>query len=419
MKYLPVLLFLHVQALAADLFVTPEGAGARDGSSAGNAASGSAISAVFDEMAPGDRLLLGPGDYAGIRLTLNAGGAPGKPKVLEGAAGTTFSSDWSIEKPEKGSTAITLAPGLSHVVFRNFAVRHHCFAIRAQPSKEAPRTGLGFEGISIEQVRHGFYLSDCDDMTISRCAMKRYSKHGFRFDQGCDRVLVNDCSADCSEGDPLWETKTEVFTFGFVLSEGGVGNTAFRFEDCVSRNNMKSNQTVKYTNGDGFVAEGNSSDVSFLRCRALRNQDGGFDIKVKDAKFTDCIAIGHRRDFRIWNGATLKNCFGGWSQTGLWTKGGGAVVAEGCTFFGHRKFGVEMEEMSSAPLTLSNCLIGSAEPDYAAWLGGFKGAAGTVVAKSAEEFGFAKADPAWDGTGKAMDSVKFPDKGFSSARMAR
>lgn len=416
MKYLPALLFLHAQALAADFFVTPEGAGSRDGSSRENAAPGAAISGLFDQMAAGDRLLLGPGDYAGVRLTLSRGGTAGKPKVLEGAAGVTFTSDWSIEQPDKGSTAITLAPGLSHVVFKNFAVRHHCFAIRAQPSKEAPRTGLGFENISIEQVRHGFYLSDCDDMMLSRCTMKRYSKHGFRFDQGCDRVTLKECSADCSEGDPVWETKTEVFTFGFVLSEGGVGNTAFRFEDCVARNNMKSNQTVKYTNGDGFVAEGNSSDVSFLRCRALRNQDGGFDIKVKDAKFIDCVAIGHRRDFRIWNGATLKNCFGGWSQTGLWTKGGGAVAAEGCTFFGHRKSGVEIEDKSSAPLTLSHCLMGSAEPDYVAAIGGFEGAGSTVVAKSAAELGFARPDPAWDGTGKAMDSAKFPDKGYSSAR---
>jgi hypothetical protein len=418
MKSLPAILFLHSQVLAADLFVTPDGSGTRDGSGAANAAPGTSISSLFDKMAAGDRLLLAPGDYRGVNLTLNSGGSQGKPKIIEGATGVMFTSNWSIGKPGKGSTAITLAPGLSDVVLRNLSIRHHCFAVRANPSKESPRNRLTFENISIEQVRHGFYLSDCDDMTFSGCTMKRYSKHGFRFDQGCDRVVLKGCIADCSEGDPVWETKTEVFPFGFNLNDAGAPNTGFLFEDCVAKNNIKSNQTVKYTNGDGFVAEGNSSSVAFVRCHALRNQDGGFDIKVKDAKFTDCIATGHRRDFRIWRSATLTNCFAGWSQTGLWTKGG-PVVAEGCTFFAHRKSGVEVEDKAPGPLILTNCLIASEEPEFTASVGRFEGADSTIMAKSAAELGFSKPDPGWDGNGEAMNSPKFPGKGFSSARIAR
>ena len=370
MKSLLAILLLHSGALAADLFVTPEGSGARDGSNVENAAPGGSISGLFDTMAPGDRLLLAAGDYPGISLSLRSGGSPGKPKVLEGVAGTRLSSNWSIDKPEKGSTAITLAPGLSDVVLKNLSISRHCFAIRANPSEEAPRVRLIFENLSIEQVRHGFYLSDCDDLTLSGCVMKRYSKHGFRFDQGCDRVILRSCVADCSEGDPVWETKTEVFPFGFLVGDGGTPSTGFLFEDCIAKNHIKSNQTVKYTNGDGFVAEGNNSDLAFVRCRALRNQDGGFDIKVKDMKFTDCIATGHRRDFRIWRSATLKNCFAGWSQTGLWTKSG-PVVAERCTFFGHRKSGVELEDKAPGPLALTNCLLASDEPKYTASIGRF------------------------------------------------
>lgn len=418
MKSLPALLLLHSAAVAGDLFVTPDGSGARDGSSAANAAPGASISSLFEAMAPGDRLLLASGDYAGITLTLRSGGTPGKPKVIEGAAGARLSSEWAIGNPEKGSAAITLAPGLSDVVFKNLAIRHHCFAVRANPSKDAPRARLAFENITIEQVRHGFYLSDCDELTLSGCTMKRYSKHGFRFEQGCDRVTVKGCLADCSEGDPVWETKTEVFPFGFLVGDGGAPGTGILFEDCVARNNIKSNQTVKYTNGDGFVVEGNNSDISFVRCRALRNQDGGFDIKVKDARFTDCIAIGHRRDFRIWQSATLKNCFAGWSQTGLWTKGG-PVVAEGCTFFGHRKSGVEIEDKALGPLTLVNCLISSDEREYTASIGKFQGADSTIVAKNAAGLGLSKPDPGWDGNGDAMNSSKFPGKGYSSSRLTR
>ncbi len=369
-------------------------------------------------MAAGDRLLLAAGDYRGLKITLTSGGLPGKPKVIEGAPGSTLTSDWSVEKPDKGSTAITLAPGLSHVVFKNLSISRHCFAIRATPSKVTPRQHLSFENISIDQVRHGFYLADCDDTALLNCTAERYSKHGVRFDQGCDRVTVKGCVADCSEGDPVWETKTEVFPFGFILNDGGAPNTAVLFEDCVAKNNIKSNQTVKYTNGDGFVAEGNNREVAFIRCHAFRNQDGGFDIKVENARFTDCIATGHRRDFRVWRSATLKNCVAAWSQTGLWTKGG-LVTADGCTFFGHRKSAVEIEEKSSAPLTLTNCLVASAEPGHTPALGKFEGAETTVVAKTPAELGLSKPDPAWDGKGAAMDSSKFPGKGFNSARITR
>ena len=416
MKSLPILLFLTTTVVGAgDIFVSPEGAGARDGSDVANAAPGSEISSLFDRMSPGDRLLLGAGDYSGISIILRTGGSEGKPKVLEGVTGSFLGSNWTIEAPEKGSAAITLAPGLSDVVIRNVSIRHHCFGVRAQPSKEAPRARLAFEDIAIEQVRHGFYLSDCDDVLLARCTMKRYSKHGFRFEQGCDRVTVRHCIADCSEGDGVWETKTEVFPFGFLVGDGGVPNSSLRFEDCVARNNIKSNQTVKYTNGDGFVAEGKNRDVSYVRCRAFRNQDGGFDIKVKDATFTDCVSIGHRRDFRIWDGARLENCLAGWSQTGLWTKGG-TVIAKGVTFFGHSKSSVELDDAAAGRVALTDCLLGSGEPDYVASIGKYD-ADGTVVAKRADEAGFANGGKAWNGEGDAMNSSKFPGKGFSSVRV--
>jgi hypothetical protein len=417
MKLLLALVLLPAAtAGAADWFVTPGGSGARDGSSAADAAPAHALSGLFDRMAPADRLKLGPGDYADVSITLRTGGTPGKPKILEGEAGTRLTARWTIEKPDKGGAAITLAPGLSDVVIRNLSIARHGFAVRAQPAMDAPRARLAFENLAIEQVRHGFYLSDCDDLTLTGCTLKRYSKHGFRFEQGCDRVTVKGCVADCSEGDAAWETRTEVFPFGFLVGDGGAPSTRIRFEDCIARNHIKSNQTVKYPNGDGFVVEGNNRDVAFVRCRALRNQDGGFDIKVKDATFDSCIAIGHRRDFRIWSSARLKNCFAGGSQTGLWTKGG-PVVADGCTFLGHRKSAIELDDGVPGPVTLHDCLIASAAADFTASIGKYDGGNGTVVAKSPAEIGLPTSVQKWDGEGAAMNSSKFPAKGFSSQRI--
>ena len=405
---------------AADFHLSPAGSGTRDGSSAQNAAPGSSGSSLFnDKLQPGDRLLLGPGEYSGISFNLAKGGTKEKPKTLAGAPGTVFSSKWSIEKPDKGATAITLAPGASHIAVQNIGIRNYCFAVRANPSKDAPRAGLIFDNVDIDHVRHGFYLSDCDDLLITGCDMKRYSKHGFRFEQGCDRVTLKACVADCSEGDADWETKTEVFPFGFNINNGGAPNTVFLLEDCVAKNNIKSNQKAKYTNGDGFVAEANTSGVAFLRCHALRNQDGGFDIKVKDAEFTDCVATGHRRDFRVWASATLKNCFAGWSTTGFWTKGG-PIVVEGCTFIGHRKSSLEIEDNAPGPFTFTNCLLGSDEEKYTPMVGkDITLDASNVTAKPAASLGLGKADAKWDGTGTAGDSSAHPAKGYSSKRVSK
>lgn len=300
---------------AADFHVSPTGSGSADGRNPENAAAGASASRIFNEdLRPGDRLLLGAGTYQDLGLALATGGERGKPKIIESADGAVMVSSWSVTKPEKGATAITLAPGLQHVTLKNLSIHRYCIAIRADRAPENPRGHLVFENLSMERMRHGFYLSDCDDVAVSACKLKRYSKHGVRFEQGCDRVVLTGCEADCSEGDAVWETQTEVFPFGFRINDGGAPNTCFRFENCVARNHIKSNQTVKYTNGDGFVVEGNARDVSFHGCRALRNQDGGFDLKVDDVKLVDCVATGQRRDFRVWKSGTLTNCFGGWSR---------------------------------------------------------------------------------------------------------
>lgn len=392
-RHLLPLLGLSGCLCAADFHVSPADAGAAQ--------------EIFNKrMQPGDRMLLGAGIYQDLCLKLVTGGADGRPKTIEAAAGAVMVSSWSVEKPDKGASAITLAPGLRHVVLRNLSIQRYCIAIRADRAPENPRGNLVFENLSMERMRHGFYLSDCDDVVISGCQLKRYSKHGVRFEQGCDRVALRDCVADCSEGDVQWETRTELFPFGFCINDGGAPNTGFRFENCVARNHIKSNQTVKYTNGDGFVVEGNARDVAFRGCRALRNQDGGFDLKVKDVRLDDCVATGQRRDYRVWHSGTLTNCFGGWSEAGLWVKEGPVEVSR-CTFLHHRKSSVEAENPAKQPV-LQDCLIVSNAP------GNFGGGNSNVVAKSAADLGITDPKPGWDGIGNLMNSSAHSNKGYRS-----
>jgi hypothetical protein len=194
------------------------------------------------------------------------------------------------------------------------------------------------------------------------------------------------------------------------VNDGGIPNTQVLFEDCLAANNLMPLQKNKYKNGDGFVVEGNSSDVSFVRCRALRNQDGGFDLKVRDVKLTDCVAIGNGRNFRIWSTGKLVNCFSGWAKTGVWNNGG-PLTLDHCTCYELRDSAVLADDKSSQPITLTDCIIAHTPKSYRVTAKGKVNLVGSV------EFGtrdpmFVRPDATWNGIGDAMNSHAAANKGY-------
>lgn len=422
---LSVLVFLSsFSALSArDFHLTPEGAGARDGSAWEHALGSDRFSAVFnEEMKPGDRLLLGSGTYPAMAVVLSQGGEAGRAKEIAGVdlgkGLPLFSGDWSLAQPSKGATACRIEPGVSHVTLRGIRIRGYAFGVHAPAATDkAGRSHLRFEDVTMEQFRHGFYLSDCDDVQLTACVLRRYSKHAFRFEQGCDRVTLRDCVADCSEGDPEWERGTELFPFGYFLNDGRSPNTAFVFEGCVARNHLMPLQTTKYKNGDGFVVEETATGVQLSRCRAIRNQDAGFDLKVRDARLTDCVAIGNSRGFRIWFTGTLENCFAGWGTIGLWNNGG-PVRASRCTFHELADAAVATDDDASREVLLADCLITGAGASHHNTARGSVILQGTVETSPAEAR-YPNATKDWDGSGPAMDSETYPGKGYRSSRQAK
>jgi hypothetical protein len=320
-----------------------------------------------------------------------------------------FSGTWSVDAPAKGAVALRIGPGVSHFVIEHLRLRGYAMGVLAPPAKNAPRTHLTFLDVDIEQMRHGYYLSDCDDLRLSGCDLKRYSKHGFRFDQGCDRVTVEKCTADCSEGDAEWEKKTELFPFGFNVNDGGEPNTALAFTDCLARNNLMPLQTTHYKNGDGFVMESNTAGVTLVRCRSIRNQDGGFDLKVHDVKLEGCVSIGNSRNYRIWTTATLTNCFSGFAGTGLWCNGG-PITVDHCTFHALKIAAIMTDDHATAPVTLRDCLI-SASPPTRKTARGEIVLGNTTIADEGDpkkDPAYVHPDPNWDGLGDAMNSRTFP-----------
>lgn len=418
-KLFPTLLLFLLPAtlIAKDHYMTPTGSGDRDGRDWDHALAASSISNVVNQnMQSGDRLFLGSGIYRNVKLTISRGGSSQTPNQIigvdRGDGLPVFESTWSEDNPSKGATAIRIEPGVSHLALSKLRIRQYMTGVKISPAAKGRDacSHIVFDDIDIVRVRYGFYLSDVDDLRLDNCRLKRYTKHAFRFEEGCDRVTLRACVADCSEGDPNWETKTELFPFGFTVNKGGAPNTAFVFEDCLATNNLMPLQKNRYKNGDGFVIEGNTRDVKLIRCRAIRNQDGGFDLKVPGVQMNGCIALKNSRNFRIWSGGGLENCFSGWSGTGLWSNGD-SVTANRCTFH-QLKTALLTDDRAKAPVTLTNGLISNTSQTHRKT--GGNGGAVIKETEITETPDFVSPTENWDGLGEAMNSRSFPEKGYRS-----
>jgi len=403
---------------AAHYHVSPDGAGSMDGRVWAHAFPASDLDRVVNEvMKPGDHLQFAPGVYSEVKIHLRKGGESGNPVLLSGVDHgqglPVFATTWSESQPDKGAVVIEIAEGVSHVVCEKLRIKGAMIGVSAPKSRTgALREGLVFRDVDVSYCRHGFYLSDCKDLLIERCDLKRYTKHAFRLEEGCESALFKDCTADCSEGDTAWEeTRTELLPFGFLINDKGTPNSRIRFESCLARNHMMPLQTNRYKNGDGFVVEAGASEVSFDSCRAIRNQDGGFDVKARNTLFTNCVGVGNSRTFRLWNGGTLRNCIAGWANVGLWSNGG-AVTMERCTFHQLAETAVMLDDDASGPVTLFSCLISECSSSHKSEKPGMVVLKDTLTSSDA---GFIRAAADWDGTGDAMNSTSHPEHGYRNA----
>lgn len=60
----------------------------------------------------------------------------------------------------------------------------------------------------------------------------------------------------------------------------------------------------KYTNGDGIANEGGYTGFTIANVTSSNNGDGGFDLKSKNTRLDDTIAIGNGRNYRLWGSGT-------------------------------------------------------------------------------------------------------------------
>lgn len=108
----------------------------------------------------------------------------------------------------------------------------------------------------------------------------------------------------------LQETNTYIIEIGDTTWQTGPSNTLYT--NCVAKRAYTVYPPDQYAQGDGFESSGTYVG-SLLRqwCEATWCGDGGFDDKATGLVYEDCYAGFTKRQFRLWNSATLRRT---WSK---------------------------------------------------------------------------------------------------------
>jgi hypothetical protein len=298
-------------------YITPEGAGARDGTSWKDAGRLGDLGALILMAGPGGevRIAADLGPYRDAEnIELRAGGAEGRPVLVHGVASASGAEapaeiygsraeSFTRDAP-KGRECFRLLSGADHLSFRGLSfhnIGNGCFRVGA-PIRDLTIEDCAFRNVYrfIENTASG----DARDATLTgfavrRCAGEVIERSFARLRYGTSNGRIEACRADSQGvlGDP--------FAVGCAL-EGEAHDIAY--VDCVMENFRQVNG-AEYWNGDGFSDEYRNANIRYLRCAARGSTDGGFDCKSQNLVMEECFAEDNKRNFRVWShAARLTSC---------------------------------------------------------------------------------------------------------------
>lgn len=418
----------------ANVYVLPQGAGNKDGSSWANAldASQANLQSTWDTLPAGGILWIGSGAYSKVSLKLS-GGAPDKFKILSGFDTgdglPVLTGDFTRTNPKTGFIFANLAPGATHLTVRDLKLKDYSIGVYSRGGRHSDiritnvdvtgcREGISLSGGATKTEptvgSHGIMVADCDFLN--------FTKRGIRLQDGNSQVHIFRCTADA--GGEAWAT--EPFQMGFQVGGGTVGEHNISFVECVAQRSFdnQGGDPKKYWNGDGFCAESGTSNLTYTRCRAYNNTDGGWDDKSTNATLKDCVALRNKRNYRFWGTVRLENCLsafpvhygGSGGASAIWARG--TVTANRCTLYTTSETSVVLDK---GTVLLNACIISQAAAG-GSYISGQDG--GGVVTPTNSVFWrmgqegnpeFINPNSNWDGTGTNFDSRKYgAHQGYSN-----
>ena len=318
------------------------------------------VAAALAKLGPGNVLTIAAGAYTNLSgLELAAGGTKDKPIVIRGETRDgkrpVISGNWKREAPAKGGVFLTLRPGVSYVAIENLELDHFRTALVAN----GPNRGVTVSKVDLSYTRDGFILdggmveglpeSGSCGFTFTDCTVRFHTKKGFRTANGVHHSRFVRCRTDAGGKEYANLEPRDIFSVGFQINGSYRTKGApkpdhhLEFVDCEANNNYYDPTPKSYWNADGFCSEAATHDLTFIRCRASGNTDGGWDLKTTRPKFVDCVSTGNKRNYRVWSKpgevARFENCVSEncWNvgnsghDAGFWALGGGAIEYVNCT----------------------------------------------------------------------------------------
>jgi len=299
----------------SDVYVSPTGCGAKDGSSALNALPVTSLDKAVQLAGPGGNvyMLADQGDYnVTAPINLCHGGTSSAPTTVMGVNSDGSAADIHINgtRPvvyspanDPGNETFKLLAGADNLVFMNMEFSNVASAFRVC----ADVSNLTIENMSASNVKRFFedYANGSNTsatisgLTIQDVSVVGFSKSVIRLQYDSHDVLIENVFGDSlhEDGDGIAEG---------VAIEGTVHDVMIRH--ATMQNAVSTSDT--YWNGDGFTTERGTYNITFEDTLARGNADGGYDLKSTNTILTRAVAEGNGRNFRIWGSATLNDCIG-------------------------------------------------------------------------------------------------------------
>jgi uncharacterized protein YjdB len=363
-----------------DRYVTPHGAGTMDGSSWANAFAGDqagGLTAAWEATGAGNTLYISSGTYTVPQtLNLSSGGidALHMKKLVgvdTGGGLPEFVGDFTLTN--QGSRKfINVAFDLDYWWIQDIVIRNYFYGIYGDGRHE----GVRIMNVSVHDTSDGVYMwgratranpdAGSHDILIKGGEYTNFTKSAVRFRNGNYLASVVGVTADAG-GQANWAPGN--FPMAFRVGNSPESQYIFDhdivFQDTVGRNSWHEDGS-NYWNGDTFVAERQSYNLTYLRDKAFDNTDGGWDDKSRNPLLVDTVAFGSKRNYRFWSHdkATLVRAIGAYSHKrggssgslGLWVGGNGSVEAYYSTFYNNE--GTEISLEDAEQVTLQHSIIG-------------------------------------------------------------
>lgn len=302
------------------IFISPNGAGNKSGSSISNAKPFKSLNSAISSLSStgGEILLLSNKGTYSIKSSMNiTKGGESSDKVViiktyrENDHSTkalfrgTRIAPWVNKSNSTGKEFIRLLKGANHLSFEDIAFENFGNGIF--------RIADSIENLTLRRIRaknftrlvENYHTGSASHASVKKLNLEDIEAYGYT--RGVIRLKYagKDIKLSRVLGDSQGQLDAKDFPMGIAL-DNNVSNVEIR-KSLLKNHRQKKSSNSSYFNGDGIATESNVSSVLIEDTISSGNSDGGFDLKSTQTILKRTLAQNNKRNYRFWNGAELQN----------------------------------------------------------------------------------------------------------------